>query len=153
MAAPCPFTRGPRSSTSGDYNIATGTTGLATVAAVYLETPATVSATQGGIPNQPTADLHVTKRFILLTRVWQYIHPRIYIQPMKTKVFKSGNSLAVRLPKELKMPCGTVSIRREGRRIIIEEATETGWPNGFFESIRITRKDFGREKTHYAGKT
>lgn len=65
---------------------------------------------------------------------------------MKTKVFKSGNSRAVRLPKELELPCGTVSIRREGRRIVIEEVTAGGWPEGFFESIRITRKDFGREK-------
>lgn len=71
---------------------------------------------------------------------------------MKTKVFKSGNSLAVRLPKELEMPCGTVSIHREGRKIIIEEVTETGWPNGFFESIRIARKDFGREKPTYVEK-
>jgi virulence-associated protein VagC len=71
---------------------------------------------------------------------------------MKTKVFKSGNSLAVRLPKELKLPCGTVSIHREGRKIIIEEVAETGWPNGFFENIRISRKDFGREKTTYVEK-
>lgn len=72
---------------------------------------------------------------------------------MKTKVFKSGNSLAVRLPKELEMPCGTVSIHREGRRIIIEEVTENGWPNGFLESIRISRKNFGREKPTYLEKS
>jgi antitoxin VapB len=59
---------------------------------------------------------------------------------MKTKIFKSGNSLAVRLPKELELPCGTVSIHREGRKIIIEELTENGWPEGFFESVRISRK-------------
>lgn len=71
---------------------------------------------------------------------------------METKVFRSGNSLAVRLPKELEMSCGTVSIHREGRRIIIEEVTENGWPNGFFESIRISRKNFGREKPTYVEK-
>jgi virulence-associated protein VagC len=64
---------------------------------------------------------------------------------MKTKVFKSGNSLAVRLPKGLELPCGTVSIHRDGRKIVIEEITQSGWPEGFFESIRIGRKDFGRE--------
>ncbi len=71
---------------------------------------------------------------------------------MKTKIFKSGNSLAVRLPKALELSCGPVSIHREGSRIIIEEVTENGWPAGFFESIRITRKDFAREKPNYQEK-
>ena len=68
---------------------------------------------------------------------------------MKTKVFKSGNSLAVRLPKELEIPCGDVSIRREGKLIVIEELSPTGWPKGFFEEIRISRDHFGREPVHY----
>lgn len=67
------------------------------------------------------------------------------IETMKTEVFKSGNSLAVRLLEELGLSCGTVSIHREGRRIIIEEATENGWPVGLFESIRISRKNFGKD--------
>ncbi|MEP2774723.1 MAG: hypothetical protein ABJQ29_05810 [Luteolibacter sp.] len=72
---------------------------------------------------------------------------------MKTKVFKSGNSLAVRLPKSMEIACGSVSIHREGKRIIIEEVTENGWPEGFFEDIRITRKDFAREESTYREKT
>ena len=64
---------------------------------------------------------------------------------MKTKVFRSGNSLAVRLPKSFELPCGSVSIHREGQRIIIEPTTGNGWPEGFFESVRISRRDFGRE--------
>ncbi|MGL4398648.1 MAG: antitoxin [Luteolibacter sp.] len=72
---------------------------------------------------------------------------------MKTKIFKSGNSLAVRLPKAFELSCGPVSIHREGSRIIIEEVSETGWPAGFFESIQITRKDFARGKTAYQEKT
>jgi antitoxin VapB len=71
---------------------------------------------------------------------------------MNTKVFKSGNSLAVRLPRELELSCGTVSIHREGRKIIIEEVTENGWPEGFFESVRIARKGFGREKVPFVEK-
>jgi virulence-associated protein VagC len=71
---------------------------------------------------------------------------------MKTKVFRSGNSLAVRLPKGLEIPCGTVSIHRDGDKIVIEEISETGWPAGFFESVRISRKDFGRETTAYTEK-
>lgn len=72
---------------------------------------------------------------------------------MKTKVFKSGNSLAVRLPKSMELPCGTVSIRRDGRRIVIEESTHSGWPEGFFESVRIEREDFVREKPTYVEKS
>ncbi len=71
---------------------------------------------------------------------------------MKTKIFKSGNSLAVRLPKALELACGPVSIHREGHKIIIEQVTENGWPDGFFESVRISRKDFGRGKTTYQEK-
>jgi virulence-associated protein VagC len=72
---------------------------------------------------------------------------------MKTKIFKSGNSLAVRLPKSIELPCGTVSIRREGRKIVIEETTDNGWPEGFFENVRISRKDFSRETPAYTEKS
>ncbi|MEO5716784.1 MAG: AbrB/MazE/SpoVT family DNA-binding domain-containing protein [Luteolibacter sp.] len=72
---------------------------------------------------------------------------------MKTKVFKSGNSLAVRLPKELELPCGEVSIRRDGRMIVIEALAPSGWPEGFFEDILISREDFGREPVHYEEKS
>ena len=71
---------------------------------------------------------------------------------MKTKIFRSGNSLAVRLPKALELACGPVSIHRDGSKIIIEQMTENGWPDGFFESVRISRKDFGREKITYMEK-
>ncbi len=72
---------------------------------------------------------------------------------METKVFKSGNSVAVRLPKALELPCGPVSIRREGGRLVIEEITREGWPEGFFESVSISREDFGRETPVYREKT
>ena len=72
---------------------------------------------------------------------------------MKTKVFKSGNSLAVRLPKELELPCGEVSIRRDGKMIVIEELSAAGWPEGFFEDIRISRDDYGRESVQYEEKS
>jgi virulence-associated protein VagC len=79
---------------------------------------------------------------------WWYIHPA-----METKVFQSGNSKAIRLPKDLELPCGPVSIRREGSKLIIEELTENGWPTGFFDSIRISRKRFGREIPEYREKS
>ncbi|MCW1922860.1 hypothetical protein OKA05_09885 [Luteolibacter arcticus] len=71
---------------------------------------------------------------------------------MKTEVFRSGNSLAVRLPSGFEMPCGEVTIRREGRRVVIEVLTSDAWPEGFFESIRMDREDFGREKAVYREK-
>jgi virulence-associated protein VagC len=71
---------------------------------------------------------------------------------MKTKVFKSGNSLAVRLPRGFELPCGEVSIRREGRRVVIEEATPEAWPVGFFEEIYIDREDFSRGMPGSGGK-
>lgn len=82
-----------------------------------------------------------------------YILFSIYTILMETKVFQSGNSKAIRLPKDLELPCGPVSIRREGRKLIIEELTDHGWPAGFFESIRISRKDFGREIPEYSEKS
>ena len=38
-------------------------------------------------------------------------------------------------------------------RLIIEELSEGGWPAGFFESVRIDRKDFCREAPVYREKT
>lgn len=72
---------------------------------------------------------------------------------MTTKVFRSGNSLAVRLPKELELPCGPVSIRRDGEKLVIEEIAGAGWPAGLFESVRIERDDFGREAPVYREKS
>ena len=81
------------------------------------------------------------------------VHPSVCIHiAMETRVFKNGNSLAVRLPKGLELPCGRVSIRRDGRKLVIEEVTATGWPRDFFESVRISRKDFGREPATYREK-
>jgi virulence-associated protein VagC len=71
---------------------------------------------------------------------------------LKTKVFKSGNLLAVRLSKAHELNYGPVSIHREGRKIIIEEVTENGWPEGFFGSVRISREDFDEGKADYVEK-
>lgn len=59
----------------------------------------------------------------------------------------------MRLPRGFELPCGEVTIRREGRRVVIEEVASDGWPDGFFESIRIDREDFGREKVTYREKS
>lgn len=70
---------------------------------------------------------------------------------MKTKVFKSGNSLAVRLPKGMELPRGAVSIRKEGEALVIEKISE-GWPEGFFDEIHIEREGFCKEAVIYEEK-
>ncbi|GAA5482548.1 antitoxin [Haloferula sargassicola] len=50
----------------------------------------------------------------------------------KTMVFKSGNSLAVRLPKDFRLPVGEVEIERLGSDIILR-CPRAGWPEDFRE--------------------
>lgn len=54
----------------------------------------------------------------------------------------NGRSQAVRLPKELRLPGKEVSIRRLGAGVLIEPITETAWPEGDFEAIRIDDENF-----------
>jgi len=61
------------------------------------------------------------------------------------KLFKTGRSQAVRLPKEFRMPGNEVKIHREGNRIVLEPLN-TSWdamwmaleefPSDFMESGR-----------------
>jgi len=58
---------------------------------------------------------------------------------MIAKIFKSGNSLALRLPKELGASAGEeVEIDAQGDRWIIRPAKAATWPRGFFSRIRLT---------------
>jgi antitoxin VapB len=43
------------------------------------------------------------------------------------KVFWSGRSQAVRLPKEFRFDGSEVKIRRDGRAVILEPVDEDGW--------------------------
>ena len=63
---------------------------------------------------------------------------------MRTTLFMNGRSQAVRLPKELRLSGKEVSIRRLGDGVLIEPITETVWPSGYFESIRIDDDRFAR---------
>lgn len=51
------------------------------------------------------------------------------------KVFKNGNSQAVRLPKEFRFPADTeeVKIHREGERIILEPVPVEEWSDSFID--------------------
>jgi virulence-associated protein VagC len=49
-----------------------------------------------------------------------------------TTVFKSGTSLAVRLPKGFTLPMGRVQIEKDGNSIKLV-ALKNGWPENFNE--------------------
>jgi antitoxin VapB len=51
----------------------------------------------------------------------------------RAKVFWTGRSQAVRLPKEFRFTSDAVSVRREGNAVILEPIDE--WPDGYFDSF------------------
>jgi virulence-associated protein VagC len=57
---------------------------------------------------------------------------------MVAKIFKSGNSLALRLPKELRPKEGEVEIEAVGDRWIVSPVTPASWPKRFFARVRLT---------------
>jgi antitoxin VapB len=65
---------------------------------------------------------------------------------MRTKksarVFWTGRSQAVRLPKEFRFDSDTVSVRREGKAIILEPTD--AWPEGYVASFTGVPDDFAR---------
>jgi antitoxin VapB len=64
---------------------------------------------------------------------------------MKTaKLFRTGGSQAVRLPKEFRLEGSEVYILQEGDRIILLPKKKKEWPSGFFRGIRIADPRFAR---------
>ena len=63
----------------------------------------------------------------------------IYGIYMLAKIFKTGNSLALRLPKELGATEGeVVEIDAQGDRWVVRPAKPNAWPRGFFSRIRLS---------------
>jgi antitoxin VapB len=60
------------------------------------------------------------------------------------KLFTTGGSQAVRLPKDYRFNGTEVSIRKEGKAVIIEPKSKRRWPRNFFKRIRITDRAFRR---------
>ena len=60
----------------------------------------------------------------------------------KARVFWTGRSQAVRLPKEFRFETDTVLVRRQGRAVVMEPAHE--WPEGYLESFAGITQDFER---------
>lgn len=56
---------------------------------------------------------------------------------MIAKIFKSGNSLALRLPAELGASVGEVRVEAVGDRWIVTPAKPASWPRDFFNRIRL----------------
>ena len=56
------------------------------------------------------------------------------------KIFKSGNSQAIRLPKEFRMPGEKVKIFRRGNQIVLEPLEPT-W-DALFDSLSEFPDDF-----------
>ena len=61
----------------------------------------------------------------------------------RAKVFWSGRSQAVRLPKEFRFRGDTVLVRRDGDAVILEPADE--WPEGYVESFSGVAGDMVRQ--------
>lgn len=62
----------------------------------------------------------------------------IYSIYMIAKVFKSGNSMALRLPKELHPEEGEVEIEAVGDRWIVTPVKQASWPKHFFSKIQLS---------------
>jgi antitoxin VapB len=60
----------------------------------------------------------------------------------RAKVFWSGRSQAIRLPKEFRVDTDEVLIRRDGARIILEPVD--AWPDGYLESFSGIPNDLKR---------
>jgi antitoxin VapB len=56
-------------------------------------------------------------------------------EPGRAKVFWSGRSQAVRLPKQFRFEGKEVRIRKEGDRVILEPIEKPRWPEGFWEAF------------------
>ena len=59
----------------------------------------------------------------------------------RAKVFWTGRSQAVRLPKEFRFKGDTVLVRRKGNAVILEPDR---WPDGYVESFAGISDDFAR---------
>ena len=60
----------------------------------------------------------------------------------KAKVFWTGRSQAIRLPKEFRFDSDEVLVHRNGLAVIVEPARE--WPDGYVDSFAGVPDDFTR---------
>ncbi|MBI4814768.1 MAG: AbrB/MazE/SpoVT family DNA-binding domain-containing protein [Deltaproteobacteria bacterium] len=60
----------------------------------------------------------------------------------EAKVFWTGRSQAVRLPKEFRFDCETVSVHREGNTLVL--SPRDAWPDDYVASFAGVPDDFER---------
>lgn len=61
---------------------------------------------------------------------------------MKTSVFTSGGSQAVRIPKEFRIDAKRVEIERKGATLVLRPLTdENSWPEGYLEFFAAGKLD------------
>ena len=66
---------------------------------------------------------------------------------MKTTVFTSGGSQAVRIPKEFRIDAKRVEIERKGATLILRPLPDKdSWPDGYLEAFTAGRLDEGFER-------
>ena len=66
---------------------------------------------------------------------------------MKTTVFTSGGSQAVRIPKELRINSKRVEIERNGETLVLRPLPdEDNWPEGYLESFANGKLDASFER-------
>lgn len=58
------------------------------------------------------------------------------------KVFMSGSSQAVRLPKAFRFEAEEVAIRKEGDEVILSPLKPRPWPKGYWASFGPLGEDF-----------
>jgi virulence-associated protein VagC len=58
-------------------------------------------------------------------------------------VILEGDRQTVRLPKSVHLP-NNVFVRQDGESVVLEPSKPKSWPDGFFDSIRITDPAFER---------
>lgn len=64
------------------------------------------------------------------------------MKPKRAKVFWTGRSQAIRLPKEFRFDTDTVLVHREGEAVILEPGD--AWPEGYAASFEGIPGDFER---------
>lgn len=75
-------------------------------------------------------------------RYHRYISREETVKAKRARVFWTGRSQVIRLPKEFRFETDTVLVDREGYAVIVEPADE--WPAGYVESFAGIPDDFTR---------
>jgi antitoxin VapB len=79
--------------------------------------------------------------YIITSRIPELAH-RHSDKSSRAKVFWTGRSQAIRLPKAYRFHGDEVAIRREGDAVILEPLEKRPWPKGYWESFGPLGDDF-----------